>query len=859
MERTYLARGRRVSDCERDRALAMVFLVALLACSRAPDPGPLARQSHQLAPLDLGSGGAPVVRLVEHLAEATLELSAASLEESSASGRFPLLDGWQRSKTRAGLWTHPSPVATPRRRNSAPPSGMRFLAGDREVPYRYGLSLVGVIGTPPMWEIADDEVVVASPTSPGTWEDPPALVHATSVRFEARMNFAASGLPPAEFARFQTTIDAETREGILLPAPSKATFAIAVPASPRLLFATALAPSPVAASGGSAKLRVLVDGQVVWEEERATSDGFREAAVDLAAWSGKQVALTLESESRGDGTRAYAFFAAPRIVGAPSEAGPRRIVVIGLDTARADHLGAYGYARDTSPGLDQFARQSVVFRHAYAPAPRTRPSFRTSTTGRWPLRAINSPTFGEVLAKQGFATAGIVANVHLTPRMGFADGFEYWRYENSTHATNQVDRAIAWLTANQDVDSFLFLHFMDPHLHYHAPEPYLDRFTAGFDRGPLPDRYNRWVVYGMLKSDVLTDEQKEWITARYDGELAYLDAELLRLFQALDALPGNTLTIVHSDHGEELWDHGAFEHNHTLYDELVRAVLIVRPPGGIADGPIEIANAVSLADIAPTLYDLTGVADLPESDGTSLRALIDGSRKDDLEALEATLDERPIPIGHLMFDTERWAVVYRHQKYILETMSGDEELYDLAEDPGETHDLSGARRAPLDLYRQKLGEATGWPVGAGWRIQVSNLHEPITVRFDADVKEAGVIDPEAGREVRANLEWGEVPTLTPKDIAEVSVDGRDVRIVPGRSPTGTIYVFGPGPKAKGTVVAPNESVPLRAGALRAGNAMLRAAPGTLILVRDTEAQALAEDQDPEAIDALKALGYVGGD
>jgi hypothetical protein len=212
-----------------------------------------------------------------------------------------------------------------------------------------------------------------------------------------------------------------------------------------------------------------------------------------------------------------------------------------------------------------------------------------------------------------------------------------------------------------------------------------------------------------------------------------------------------------------------------------------------------------------------------------------------------------------MFDTERWAVVYRHEKYILETMSGAEELYDLATDPHEKNDLSGSRRAPLELYRKKLGEATGWPVGAGWRIEISRLSEPIAIQFGADVQEAGVIDPEAGLEVRANLEWGEVPSLTAKDVAAVSVEGREVRIVPGRSPTGTIYVLGPGPKAKGTVVAPKGTAALKAGALRAGNTMLQAKPGTLILVRDTEAQALAEDQDPEAIDALKALGYVGGD
>ncbi len=836
----------------------MLLLAALLACSRAPDP--VATHGNALAPLDLGAGGAPVVRLVDHLAEATLELSPTNLNERDNSGRFPLPDGWSRSPTRIGIWMHASPVAIARKKNSAPPSGMRLVTGEEEIAYRFGLSLTGHAGPPLLlWEVTDDALVVASSTSPDTWRDPPVLVHETSARSEARMNFASSELAPADYARFQATIGPDTREGILLPAPSKATFSLALPASPRLLFATAIAPPPVVTGSGAAKLRVLVDGEIVWQQERVPAEGFVDGDVDLARWAGKSITLTLETDPVGDNTRDYAFFAAPRIVGAPSTTGPRRIVVIGLDTTRADHLGAYGYERATSPGLDRFASESVVFTHAYAPAPRTRPSFRTSTTGRLPLRAINAPTFGEVLADEGFVTGGIVANVHLTPRMGFADGFEYWRYENSATATTQASHAIDWLEANRDVDSFLFVHFMDPHLHYNAPAPYADRFTAGLDRGTLPDRFNRWLVYRLMGGDALTDEQKQWITARYDGELAYLDAELLRLFHALDALPGNTLTVVHSDHGEELWDHGAYEHNHTLYDELVHAVMIVRPPAGVVGGPIAIDNPVSLADIAPTLYDVAGVASPPASDGTSLRAMIDGSRKDDQKTLGKTLDERPIPIGHLMFDTERWAVVYHHEKYILETMSGAEELYDLATDPGEKNNLSASRKAPLDLYRQKLGEATGWPVGQGWRIHLSNLRETITVSFDADVVEAGIIDPEAGREVRANLEWGEVPPQMRKDIGEVSVDGRNVRIVPGPSPSGTVYVLGPGASATGTIVAPTGSTPLRSGSLRAGNAMLRATPGTLILVRDTEAQALAAEQDPEAIDALKALGYVGGD
>jgi hypothetical protein len=213
-----------------------------------------------------------------------------------------------------------------------------------------------------------------------------------------------------------------------------------------------------------------------------------------------------------------------------------------------------------------------------------------------------------------------------------------------------------------------------------------------------------------------------------------------------------------------------------------------------------------------------------------------------------------------MFDKERWAVVFQDHKYVLHTMSGEEELYDLAADPQETKNLARKMRDELEPYRRQLAAATGWSVGPGWRVTIQHLQAPLVLTFATPPLEAGVIDPEAGRENRANLEFGEVPPLLVRDIATVEITGNDVRVTPGREPSGTVFVLGPAADAPSQArVGEGEPVPLTPGHVRVGETTLRVSTGTVIVVRDTEAQALAEEQDPEAIDALKALGYVGED
>lgn len=230
------------------------------------------------------------------------------------------------------------------------------------------------------------------------------------------------------------------------------------------------------------------------------------------------------------------------------------------------------------------------------------------------------------------------------------------------------------------------------------------------------------------------------------------------------------------------WEHGGFEHNHTLFDELTRAVFVVRPGGGLAEGR-RIDTPATLLDIAPTLYDLLGFVDAPQTDGRSLVPLV--------AEPAAQWPDRPVPIGYLQYAHERWGVVWNGRKYLLHTGTGREELYDLAPDPRETSDLSAA--VDLGPYREQLSVAHGIPVGPGWRIDLDldPADGPVTIELPAPAIQADVLDPESVVEHRANIEWGELPRRLPMEVGRVepSADRRTLVFTPGPLPDGILYVL----------------------------------------------------------------------
>ena len=847
------------------RIAILAILLAQASC--APTPRELPAPQHTERPaMELDSPVAPAWRALHALGQASLELPDHNLPEGHPSdGLYSLPDAWSRESSKGSLvkYTHALPVQVPKKRYRQPPAGLELHLAGALLEYRRDLDRIEP--SQPAWAVMGDKLWVALGSEPEQLDDPLVLVHkATSVQ-QQRLAFAMADLPAHEFVSTIATLGAETRACLLLPAPASASWQIELPEGARLQVGLGIRPRidlSLPESDG-VTVHVGVDGERLASFDVGVTDSFRDVEVDLGRYGGQRVAFELSTTPGDDPVGDLALLSAPVIAGDSEDV--RRVIVIGIDALRADHIGTHGYALGTSPEMDALAQGSYVFDTTYAPAPRTKPSFRSAFTGAYPLPAIHTPTFAQVLSGVGLVTGGFSANVHLVPRFGFSDGFDAWHYDNGAKAEDQVDRAIAWLERHQRMDSFLFLHIMDPHIFYDAPGRFKNLYVQDAPSLKFPRKFNRWDISRMQRNGEIGETEMNFVEGRYDGEVRYTSSELGRLFAAIDALPGRTLLVVHTDHGEEFWEHDGFEHNHSLYDELVRTMLWIRPPGGWAGGPHRVQTQVGLIDLAPTLYDLLGVprSDWPTMAGRSLAPLVDPSRSgletDTVQALE----QRPLHVGYLMYDKERWAVVHQQHKYILHTVSGDEELYDLATDPGEQDDLSRQQAEQLPAWRARLGEATGWPVGPGIRVSLMGRKgAPIDLVFPVPVTEAGVLDPEADRLRRANLEWGETPKAVPADVAAVTLseDGTRVSITPGPKPRGTLYVLF-GEALPTTMRIEGEGTGREIGVsaqeqVFEGN-KLQLTPGTVIVPRDSMAQrVMAQDEDEATMEALKALGYV---
>ena len=288
----------------------------------------------------------------------------------------------------------------------------------------------------------------------------------------------------------------------------------------------------------------------------------------------------------------------------PKPSGARNLVIVTIDTIRADHVGAYGDARARTPTLDALARRGVVFDRAYSAAPITLPSHATIMTGRYPPGhgardngmhlSPAVPTLAAVLRAKGFRTAAFVAAFPLDHQFGLDRGFDVYgdrlprgpdgKLMNERPASQVVDDAIAWLNSQQStVDSrqsrfFLWVHFFEPHA------PYGDPST------------------GRTTLD------------RYDDEIAIADRETGRLLNALGGTAQETAVIVVGDHGEAFGEHGEYAHSIFVYDTTLRVPLIVSAPNA---NSARVGEPVTLADIAPTAAHLVGET-MADVDGVDL-------------------------------------------------------------------------------------------------------------------------------------------------------------------------------------------------------------------------------------------------
>jgi choline-sulfatase len=463
-------------------------------------------------------------------------------------------------------------------------------------------------------------------------------------------------------------------------------------------------------------------------------------------------------------TGAFAQPAAPppartRAISRPATAHSKilrpSVILITIDTLRADHVGCYGAQMVKTPTLDALAHDGVVFDRAISQVPLTWPSHAVILTGTYPFQNGVQDFTGQPLAQQfrtvtqsfqhaGYATGAVVSAFVLDRSWGLARGFDFYDDAFSAQtfekketglvdrrATESVAHAIAWLKKTPRRPFFLWLHLYDPHSPYDPPEPF----------------------------------QSEYRTHLYDGEIAYADHELGNLMTWLkqNHLYDSSLIVALSDHGESLGEHGEDEHGFFVYNSTVHIPLIVKPPAGSGIPAGRRPEPVETAAVAPTLLQLAGVKDsadpilkqfqsrtlLNQTGSPSADAKTDV--KADVKTKDPAYSETFYP-----FSSFGWSPLHALESDRFHFIEAPQpELYDLEADPGETHNLAAEQPATVAVLREKT--------------QALLAHDPFT-HHNAST---GNLGPDAQEKLRALGYFGFRAAVSPESLKQGLADPKD--------------------------------------------------------------------------------------
>jgi len=404
------------------------------------------------------------------------------------------------------------------------------------------------------------------------------------------------------------------------------------------------------------------------------------------------------------------------------------IILITVDTLRADHLRAYGYDRPTSPWLDRLAKGGVLFERAYGGSSWTVPSMATIFTGLYPFQhgvdrglvqrgeVTRQPALGDehhTLAEQlkaaGYATYGVATNTHLTKQLGFAQGFDHFAHQGYAPASDIHDVVSNWASELQNSRPyFLWLHFFDPHDKYLPRRPWVEDFDiiaakenpelaaqSALERDRRLREWSTKVMTTMRRSE----ETKEpavisTLETLYDSEVRYTDRWIRKILAMIKPEP-DTVIVFTSDHGEEFREHGDLGHRTTLYNEQTRIPLVIKAPGRVPAGS-RITAMVTLTDLLPTLVHIgTGTAPAVGLNGSqSLLPAMTG------EAEAAT--DKPLLMSTRRNGELLKSIIWGNLKLIVNQKTRAVEMYDLSTDFGETIDLAPDRPQEVQRLRSKM-------------------------------------------------------------------------------------------------------------------------------------------------------------
>ncbi len=558
--------------------------------------------------------------------------------------------------------------------------------------------------------------------------------------------------PDAQPAAEPAVVTGKLGPRLRLPVPSQVDYFLDLPAGAFLRAAAIVAPGSGLAKGAGLELEVQAAGHfaIRWRLAPTASPVLR----DLALTQGGRVRVSLRAiAGLTDADDAAAFeILRPEIVGpateahpapspiglasagkslapgpegsppfaemAPTEAArdatrsagaalPQNILVFLVDTLRPDHLGTYGYARPTSPQLDAFANEALVFEHAWAAAPWTKPSVAAILTGLNPRQhgvnhndqrlADGTETLARRLDRAGFESAAFVTNINGSDRFGFQQGFDHFTYfpekmgSERPHlpADQIVEKTLAWLDARKENEPFfLWLHVSDPHDPYSPPEAF--RAAFGVPKEPVVIAATA-DLQARRRDDPGGKALRQPTIDAYDAEIAATDAAFGELIVGLRAqnLLDSTLVVVLSDHGEEFFEHGWWLHSRTLHEESIRIPLLMRFPDGFGAGERSALVARHI-DIMPTLLAHAGLETAGELPGRDLRAAVRGKQTEVEAELLLDLPE----VRHAGLVRPPLKLIQRGTKNAPPSAT---ELYRLDDDPGETSNLAPTQ--PIDAAR----------------------------------------------------------------------------------------------------------------------------------------------------------------
>lgn len=396
---------------------------------------------------------------------------------------------------------------------------------------------------------------------------------------------------------------------------------------------------------------------------------------------------------------------------AAGRAAPVRpnVLLVSIDSLRSDHLGAYGYTRDTSPTIDRLANDGVLFEEAISASSWTLPAHMSLLTATPPERhgvvrhdrrlRDEAVTLAEVLRDEGYVTAGFVAGPYLKDVYGYGQGFDVYdqsavrdgiESHKGVTGPRLTELVLETLdrTHEEGAPFFVFLHMWDVHYDYNPPPPYDTMFDPEYD-GPITGEN---FIHGAQYAPDMAARDLEHVLALYDGEIRYTDAHLGRILDRLQdkGLLDDTVVVVTSDHGEEFFEHGRKGHGDTLFDETIRVPLVIRYPRRIPPGQ-RIAEQVRLIDVAPTLLGLIGV-ERPASFGTEADEPHHARNLAPWIATPRQTAAFPRLLAHshtAMGPNQKRSVRSLDRKLVLQSRRPDRpQLFDLRKDSGEQRNIA---------------------------------------------------------------------------------------------------------------------------------------------------------------------------